>query len=184
MPYTDPLASLPQATCGGGSDLNITGGPNPPGCYNGLSAAGSYTINLQGGTYTFAGDLNLSGTGTITGAGVTIFMGAAGALTIGPNTIMTLSAPASGTYNGILFAQNSTNPSPANIAIGPTSNLQGILYFPDASLTVTATSPTQTLYTDFIANSLTFSGTGPLIFKDYATAPGVTSPIPSAVLVE
>ena len=104
---------------------------------------GSYTINLQGGTYTFAGDLNLSGTGTITGAGVTIFMGAAGALTIGPNTIMTLSAPASGTYNGILFAQNSTNPSPANIAIGPTSNLQGILYFPDASLTVTATSPTQ-----------------------------------------
>ena len=118
-----PLSRKPPAVEGPTSTSPAA--QTPPGCYNGLSAPGNYTINLQGGTYIFAGDLNLSGTGTITGAGVTIFMGAAGALTIGPNTIMTLSAPASGTYNGILFCAEQHEPQPRKHRHRPNLKLAG-----------------------------------------------------------
>lgn len=187
IPYTDPFAALAQPTCAGGANLIINGGTQvlPAGCYNSLTASGTYTITLSG-AYLFSGPVSLSGNGTITGTGVTLFMTPGGSLTVNSPVVMNLTAPntTSSTYNGILFAQGSTNPNPATIEISPTSTLQGIFYFPDASLTINTTGTTPTLYIDLFANALTVNAAGTLNLQDYATAPGVTSPITSAVIVE
>jgi Flp pilus assembly protein TadG len=187
IPYSDPLAYLPQFTCNGASCTNgtttypCTGSPNlsqplQPGCYNGISASGSAII-LQPGTYVINGALNLAG-GTLTGSNVTIIM-ASGALTL-TGTVLNLSAPISGTYNGILFAQSSTDNNPATFVQSPTSSIQGFFYFPNSQLLLN--SSFNSAYTGFVAQTITVSS--PLTFTNYAALPGATSPITSAILVE
>ena len=60
-----------------GANLNTTGSPKTPGCYNGLNALRRLHHQPDGRQPTSSPDLSpSSGTGTMTGAGVTIYMGA------------------------------------------------------------------------------------------------------------
>ncbi len=192
IPYSDPLSYLPQFTCNG--NISCTNGtdtfpcannpdltkPLAPGCYNGISATGSYGINLQPGTFVINGPLSLAGAGTLTGSGVTIIM-TGGALSLNGVTL-NLSAPTSGTYNGILFAQSSTDPSAAIFAQNASSTVHGFFYFPANQLLLNSTFTNA--YTGFVAQSLSVTVSSPLSFNNYASLPGVTSPLSSAVLVE
>jgi hypothetical protein len=188
VPYSDPLAYLPQFTCTGTSCTNGTTSygcstanlsqPLAPNCYNGITATNA-AINLQPGTYVINGPLNLAG-GSLTGTDVTIFM-TSGALTF-TGTSLSLSAPTSGTYSGILFAQSSADLSPATINANANSSVQGFFYFPDTQLLLDSTFTSA--YTGFVAGSIAVNVPGTLSFNNYASLPGVTSPITSAVLVE
>lgn len=197
IPYSDPLSYLPGYTCTASSctsgsttipcvaDPNINSPKNPvnlaPGCYDGLTLNGNYTLNMNG-TYVINGGNGFlaNGNGTISGTGVTIYM-ANGGVTVNGNTALNLAAPTSGTYNGILFAQSSTNSSPATINGNASTNIQGIMYFPDANLTINGNSST-TMYTDFISQSLTLNGN--VKFDDYGSLTGVSSPLNPVTLVE
>ena len=192
IPYSDPLGYLPQFTCNGASCTNGTDTypcisnpdltrPLQPGCYNGITAVGNFAINLQPGTYVFNGDLSLGGTGgSLSGTNVTIFM-ASGTITFANNSAtLNLSAPTSGTYNGVLFAQSSTDPNTAVINGTAGSTLQGFFYFPDS--TVLLGSSFTNIYTGFVVQSLIVGGT--VSFNSYNSLPGTTSPITAATLVE
>jgi Flp pilus assembly protein TadG len=186
IPYSDPLSSLPQIVSGGSctNTLNQTGGTVvlSPGCYSTFTATGA-NVSLNPGTYVLNGTgMNLTG-GTLSGAGVTFYINS-GNVTIN-GTTLNLSAPndKSQTYNGILFYQSPTDTSMASISGLTNSTIAGIFYFPGANLSLGNISGT--LYTDFVAQSLTVTVSIPLTFGDYASAPGVTSsPLSSAVLVE
>ena len=115
---------------------------------------------------------------------------------IGPvsqdNTI-TLTAPTSGDYPGVLFYQDRGNYSPATFALDDSndagfvynlSNLQGALYFPNAALTVAdlADLNYQDTYTLLIGNEVSLLGTI-YIGSDYSVL-GNQSLIKDAVLVQ
>jgi Flp pilus assembly protein TadG len=194
VPYSDPLSFLPQFTCNisGCSNGTITlpcvADPNintstpvvlTQTCYNGLTINGTGTVTFSAGTYVINGPVNFQGSNQLTGTGVTFYINS-GAFNISKFASLNLSAPTSGTYNGILFFQGSSNPPIQTITVNPGSTLEGILYFPNAELDFSATSAT--LYTDFVAQNLSF--TGAVNFNDYASLPNVTSPLSSVVLVE
>jgi hypothetical protein len=197
-PYSDPLSYLPGYTCttgsctpsGGGSSVTCQSNQNyngtktyalSPGCYDGLTFNGNSGATLSPGTYIINGGLTFNGNNTITGTGVTFYM-ASGGITMNGNTILKVSAPTSGTYSGVLFDQSPSDTSTATFNGNDSASIQGIMYFPDANLTMNGNSST-VLYTDFIVQSLTLNGN--VQFKDYASlGSSVHSPLTIVTLVE
>ncbi len=181
VPESDPLASLPEPSP---SSYPSCSAYQPgsktltQGCYSGIMIAGNTTLNLNPGLYVIDGDLTLSGNITVTGTDVTIYL--MGGTNISSNVTLDLTAPTSGVYNGVLFFQSRSNSNPAVIGGNSGSTLEGILYFPNASLTVTGNSGS-TIYSDFIAQSLTLNGNAS--FQDYALVNG-SSILTAARLVE
>jgi hypothetical protein len=140
------------------------------------------TINLSPGTYWITdGDLTLGpGGGTLEcttcvsgGAGVTVILttaqssgGTVGTLTLNSQANITLSAPSSGTFKGLVLIQDSnglpsgtTIDSPGNAQANATESLNGLVYFPDSALTFQggpATGAASCLV--LVVNSVTMQG--------------------------
>jgi hypothetical protein len=200
VPYSDPLSYLPGYSCtasactppGGGSNITCQANPNyngnntvtvSPGCFNGFTTNGNQTVNFNPGTYIIDGSsgLQFNGNSVINGTGVTFYI-ANGAIQVNGNTSLNLSAPTSGTFNGVLFDQSASDTSPAIINGNAGSNLRGVMYFPGAQVTINGNSGT-TIYTDFVVSSLVLNGN--VGFQDYAALGGsVTSPLTVVTLVE
>jgi hypothetical protein len=190
----DPLFRLAAPGTGGGCmpNPNIRGAGNqtiPAGKYcAGITIGGSKNVTLSPGTYAVTGGTGISfnGTGTVTGNGVTIYMGAGGGpVNInnlpGSSNTLQLTAPTAGALAGILFFQDRGNAQTASIDGKGTSRLQGTFYFPDATLNL-ANTGTLAAYTLAVAKSLSFTGT--VNFgSNFSSLPG-GSPIKNAVLVE
>jgi hypothetical protein len=166
LPY---LSTLPQPSEGNGA-CNINTFVCTPGTYaTGLPLTGTAAWTLQPGVYEVGGGgLSISGSGSVTGSGVTFYINS-GAVSINgadqydyancstmPNptfgSTVQLTAPASGTYAGILFIQQPGNQAPGTITLnnGDTCNqvpttlatssyMWGVMYFPSAQLTLTGT---------------------------------------------
>lgn len=109
-----------------------------PGIYcGGISITGSGTITFSPGTYILnGGGLAIAGSSIITGNGVTFYnTGTKGSYSYGPISItgsstLTLSAPTSGPYAGMLFIQDPLNTNSATIRGSSSDSLAGNLYFP------------------------------------------------------
>lgn len=116
-----PCKNLPN----GQGHANISAG-----CYFGGDLKGSKTFT--GGMYVInGGTLKISAQANITGSGVTFFLTNNATVDFNANGKMTLSAPTSGTYEGILFYGDPDNTNNTNKFNGtPTSTLTGALYFP------------------------------------------------------
>jgi hypothetical protein len=194
---TDPYAStthpMPPSCV---PNTNIT---NPAlltnnGCYNNISITGGGSI--PSGTYFIQGTgtkqsafLSISGTGTVTGTGVTfvLFKGA----DVNISGDVTLSAPTSGPWQGILFWQDKdTTPDCGTGSFcdsftgGSTSSLTGALYFPGGNVDFSGNSGSTC--TVLIANNVEFHGT-PTMSASGCIAAGVTPPTNASgaiVLVE
>lgn len=198
-PYSDPLSYIPGYSCTANSCTPSTGGSSisctslslsgnvtktlSPGCYTGLSASGNYNLTFNPGVYIINGSSGISfgGNGNLSGTGVTFYL-AQGGIDIAGNVSMNLSAPTSGTYNGILFDQSPSDSSSAEIDGNAGSVLKGVMYFPNASLTMNGNSGSK-VYADFVVSSLSLQGNAS--FYDYASLGGsVTSPIANVNLVE
>ena len=189
---SDPLAYLPAPSFTSGSCLanpnlgsggKFTIGPSAGGtiCYNGLTIGNGATATLKPGVYVINGQLNLAGGTTTTGTGVTFYFPPGGSVSISNGITFNLTAPTSGTYNGILFYQDRSDANGVYIEGGANSVLNGILYFPDANVTLENGTNT-TSYATVISKTLTFAGGAS--FKDYSQMPGASTPLVAARLVE
>ena len=192
VPAADPLSYLqPPATggCLAGGAGNVTGTVsvilNPGNYCGGISIAGTQSVTFNPGIYTITGGgLTFSGpSGTISGTGVTLYIGASGGtVTLGAGQTVNLSAPTTGADAGILFYQDPGNTSAATINGASGSQFEGAFYFPAADLTITATGNTAA-YTIAVAKSLTLGPSAVDFPSNFASLPN-GSPIKNAVLVE
>jgi Flp pilus assembly protein TadG len=170
VPVSDPLSSLPvptvPTTCS--ADPNFKGKSLQtlmPGCYNGLTLGANANVSLSPGMYFINGGFNLGANSNLSGTGVTFDL--LGATSMGGNANLNVSAPTtSGTYDGILFYQPSTNINPLSLTGTSSATLKGIIYAPSATVSLTGNAGAN-IYVDFVVNRLSLIGDASL--QDYAS---------------
>jgi putative Flp pilus-assembly TadE/G-like protein len=196
--FEDPLIHLAAPDVSGLSCSTYTGGdpvPNIKYC-GGMDIHGSGTVHfVPGQYYIYGGGLTISGSVTVTGTGVTIYNtgtnsgpNAYGPVRIASNLSISLSAPTSGTYAGILFfsqfldrSHTSTSTSDeSRFGGGNNETLTGALYFPGTNVRY-AGNPTATVSSLVIAWQVQFDGTAQL---NNHLLLGGGSPIQTAALSE
>ena len=203
VPSDDPLKNLAEPMPGSCTTQNTaltitTDTTLAAGTYcggNGGQAAikvtGGANLTFSQGTFIIdGGGIQLGGNGSITGSGVTIYNTYDSSHSYGPISItgggnVTLSAPTSGTYEGILFMADRAIPptsAGADIEGGSGSVYNGVLYFPTTSLTFSGNSTTSGSYSILVADRLTLKGASQLNDNYSQLADG--SPIKGAALAE
>jgi hypothetical protein len=188
-PESDPLAYLPEPTVGSctyTSKFSVTGSGTTtvsPGVYcGGLSITGSGSVTFSAGTYIIEGSgLNVTGSTTVTGSDVMFYITGGASVNFVGSDSSSLTANTNGTYAGILFFQDRTDSSAANISGSATTDITGALYFPDAQLNYNGSSSTSA-YTIVVADTIVINGST-TINDNYATLPN-GSPIKTAILAE
>ena len=192
---SDPLAYVPAPSTAGGctaTKYTLNGGTAtiPHGIYcNGITVQGSGTLTLNAGTYILmGGGLNVSGGSNIIGNGVTFYNTKNASYSSKPVTVRggsntTLTAPTTGSLEGILFFEDRSIPSGQKDAVSGTSGtvLQGALYFLNDELDYSGGS-VATAYTILVANIIHF--TGPSVINDNYSTLSDGSPIRVASLGE
>ncbi len=91
------------------------------------------------------------------GSGVTIYINSGGVNMTGGASV-SLTAPSSGDWQGILFFQNRNDTTASSLVGGDTQTMNGALYFPAAHLDYTGGSSVNATATTIIANTLTMLG--------------------------
>lgn len=177
----DPLAALPEPTPTGPiyADPKITTGTHTlyPGIYN-------QGIDIKGGTVTFAPGiyfisnqpLSLTGGATILGDGVMFYAYNGASLSVqNPTTLVTMSAPASGTYRGIWYFQERANATDAKVTGRAQMNVAGVFYIANSQTTLAFDGNTDSggsaPYTAFVVWRFTISG-GATFNGDYSSIGG------------
>jgi hypothetical protein len=180
---SDPLGFLPTPAIPSGCSADPAYSGNKTatltqGCYNGLSGSGNINLTLSPGMYVINGPFSFTGNVSLTGTGVTLVL--EGSTSLPGNVSLNLSAPTSGTYNGVLIDQPSTNTNPLALTGNSGSIFKGIVYAPNAAVTLTGNSGSS-IYTDFVVKSLALVGNASL--NDYASING-SSVLAAVRLVE
>lgn len=165
-PYEDLVAPTPSAC--DYTNASIFGGTISPGVYcNGLDLKGA--VMLQPGVYVIdGGDLKVNAGAIVTGTDVTIILtntplssGGWGTVGINGNAMVTLAAPSTGPWAGVVFYGDRNAPaSDVNLFNGG-ANLQltGVLYFPSQELQFTGGSAVGgAVCTHLIARTVNFGG--------------------------
>jgi hypothetical protein len=155
--------------------VNLSGGGLTiyPGIYKQIAVSGNGQLTMEPGIYIIqGGGLSVSGNGTVTGSNVMIYnglggSGCSGAIDLSGNGAITLSAPTSGTYAGILIFQARNNSRALTFSGNGTFQLGGIVYAPDALLSESGNGQTNT---NLIVDQLVISGNG-----TFAVGPGSDS---------
>ncbi len=130
LPAADPFADVP-APAASNPCQNANKSPLKPGTYcNGLSLSG--TVTMQPGVYVIqSGDFKVNANANVSGDGVTIYLAGASRVSMNGNATVTLSAPTSGTYSGVLMYGDRTSTGGQSIFNGTADSLlTGALYFP------------------------------------------------------
>jgi hypothetical protein len=202
---SDPLSFLQApsySTSGCGAAQSFTGSGTytlGPGCYDGISLTGSGTLtlsagpyvingnfsntgsgtlNLGAGLYVVTGNLSLTGSGPMSGTGVSFYT--LGTTSVTGSGTVTLTAPTSGSDDGILFFQSRTDSNAMTVTGSSNMTLQGIIYVPDGQLKMTGSGSAGT-YEDIVVNSLDF--TGSTAFQNYSLI-NSSSPLSQTIMVE
>jgi hypothetical protein len=200
-PTTDPLANLPVpasapytcdhiGTFSPGVDTTLS-----PGVYCGGIHVPNATYTLSPGTYILVGGglSTQSANSHLVGAGV-MFYNTFGATTNSPpysysgiqiaaNSTVSLIAPTTGTYAGMLFFEDRNSPPTSdNYGGGSTAVYQGIIYAKNAAVTMFGNSSISTAYTMLVADTISLQGTTGFN-NNYSSLPN-GSPIQQTVMVE
>jgi len=125
------------------------------------NAGTDFAVNAQA-TICNSGNADCSGMPASANAGVTFYMTGTGSVNIAGGATSELTAPNTGTYEGILFYQDPSDTATASIEGNGSSFFQGALYFPTARLVFGGTSGTfnaGAAFTFLIANYTTLDGT-------------------------
>lgn len=132
---------------------------------NGLDAKG--TVNFSPGIYIIengslsfnGGDVNATANVSLIGQGVTFYLRSGADLKLGGSVSLSLSAPTSGPYAGILFFGSRTSAGASQTVSGNSgSTLQGAVYMPSSNVTFTGSSSTTGGCTQIVAATVTFTG--------------------------
>ncbi|HUB18635.1 MAG TPA: Tad domain-containing protein [Acidobacteriaceae bacterium] len=146
---SDPLASLTPPSQPATSSTNTqtpnNGATLQPGYYpNGFNLNSNVSVTLSPGLYYMNGSINVNSGATLSGTGVELYF-ENGTLQLNSGSTAQLTAPTTtsataGTTAGMLDWQASNNSSGMDIDSGSTSYFQGVIYLPDAELTLNSGS--------------------------------------------
>jgi hypothetical protein len=190
-PAGDPLEFLPAPSTGvSNGALNITSAATvSPGTYTSISISGaSGDVTFSPGTYIVTNGISITGNQNVSGDGVTFYV-AGGGVDIHGGGNVTLTAPTTGTYAGILFYQSPSDTTAAVINGNSSSFFEGALYFPKASLDFSGTAGSTSFntgsdYTLIVSSALTVNGTATInLNSNFSSLPG-GSPLQTTILVE
>jgi Flp pilus assembly protein TadG len=169
---SDPLASLPAPTVGScathpslttpASNTTLTPGTYCGGIYIGNNVN---NITFSSGIYIMNGGGISLNQATVTANGVMFYLTGTNAtyesVAVGNNLNATMSAPTSGTYEGILFFQDrSIAYSTSNGAVftnGVSMNMSGTLYFPTTGVSFSS-GASNSNYIAIVAGTISFTG--------------------------
>lgn len=158
-PVPDPLINVPVPTCASG---NPTGHPNislsgsssqtlGPGTYQNINLSDQAAVTLQPGVYCITGALNTVDTSSFSGSGVMLFFTcgsypdaqacasggqAGGSLTFKGQSVYNVTAPTSGTYQGLSLFYDRNNNSAITMNDAPTDTFSGTIYAKSSALNV------------------------------------------------
>ena len=161
-PYVGKLPAPSSTVCSGATANggNYNGGTVTlsPGVYCGwFNFNSAPTVNLLPGVYVIkGGGWNVNG-GTWTGTGVSFYFADTSKIQFNSGMNMTLSAPTTGTYNGILFYEPDGLGESAFVlddSVG--ESFSGLIYLPSRDLTFNSTSNQTTPNITVIANTAIF----------------------------
>jgi hypothetical protein len=176
-PTPDPLAFLPVPSTAGvpvqkAAPLTVNSLlPTilQPGIYQGgIHITGLSIVVMQPGVYIMqGGGFQVDGTATVTGVGVMIYNTTSTTYPTGPISVtsagrVALSAPLSGTYQGINFFQDRTLNTPITMSGVGLAVITGVVYAPLApvSLSGLAVVGLDVLGGAYVVNSMTVQGIG------------------------
>ncbi len=204
VPVVDPLHgkySAPGHTTCDYRNYKVTTGTTvtlSPGIYcGGISIGGTVNhVVFSSGAYVLVGGgLSVNGAVTVSGSGVTFFNTYSksdkyAGISINGSGTVTLTAPTTGTYAGLLFYQDPTvswSASNGSIIAGAANSVyDGIIYFPTTDLTYAGNSSStdggNDGYTMLIGYDVTINGTAQ-VNNDFSTLPG-GNPLQNVVFVE
>ena len=162
--FDDPLASRPAPAAGAclGKDLKIEAGQHTlaPGTYcGGLTLGGTAIVTLDPGVYVITGDLIVTGSATLTGENVGIYLsGLRSRFVLDTNTTVSLSAPREGEMAGLLFfADRKQNGMTKHVIRSNNARkLLGTIYVAQGILSIDADQPIadQSAYTAIVAQRI------------------------------
>jgi len=157
LPAADPFASLPTPAASNPCQ-NANKSTLKPGTYcSGMNLSGN--VSLDPGVYVVQGNLKINANANISGAGVTIFMSGSSTVSINGNATVTLSAPTSGTYSGVLFYGDRAGSSASSTFNGTaTSLLTGAIYFPRQQISYLGNFSGTKGCTQVVADTIQWSG--------------------------
>jgi hypothetical protein len=161
--FTDPFTVMQAPATGACQpNVNLNGHQSAtinPGTYcSQISLTGGQSLTLNAGTYVLQAGLSLGGgTSFTSNGGVTIYI-AGGSISVGGGAVVTLNAPTSGPYQGVLLWQARTDTSLASLEGGAAQTLNGLLYFPTAALKYAGGSDTNMSNSTILANTINFDG--------------------------
>lgn len=147
-PYQDPFSGLAMPSGAGMTDHGaraISGGTVAlqPGYYSGgVSITGNASVRMDPGTYVIGGDGFRLTSGSLSGDGVTLVI-AHGSLSIAGSSSIMLTPPGSGSLEGMVLVQPSSNTSAMSLAGGSNFTIRGSIYTPGAQLTMVGNSALQ-----------------------------------------
>lgn len=127
----------------------------------------SGSVASDNGQIFVAGNMTLTGSGALTSAAESFYT--EGTTTVTGSGGMNLTAPTSGTYDGVLFFQSRSDSHAMAITGSSGDSIQGIFYAPAAQLTLTG-SGTLNVSLDIIVDSLDETGSGTINVTDYASS--------------
>jgi Flp pilus assembly protein TadG len=147
---SDPLASLTPPTQPATSTTNTqtpnSGATLQPGYYpNGFNLNSNVSVTLNPGIYYMGGSINVNTGATLTGTGVTLYF-ASGSLQPNSGSVVQITAPTSNTSGcscnnaNMAVWESSSNSTGMYLDAGSQSYYNGIIYLPDAGLTLNSGS--------------------------------------------
>lgn len=186
----DPLASLATPALGlvqsaSRKSVNSTTTLQPGVYVGGISISGG-DVTLAAGEYIMAGGgLSISANASVTGNGVMIFStcngytgpsalppvclsgsnNGYGPLSVTSNRTTTLSAPATGTFKGIIYFQDRNSSQKLSIGGTASGSIDGVIYAAAAELEMSGGA--NILHSQLVVGSLTMSG-GPVLYTPSA----------------
>jgi hypothetical protein len=180
----DPLAYLGTPTPGTPAAFNTSN--IQPGTYTATKITGNGSYVFPSGTYYFTGDLGCTGNASLSGTGVTfVFINAT--MNCTGTGVINLSAPTSGTYQGVVLYQEACGP--ATTCNGPSlggnngSSYSGAVYFPSSEVTFFGHANSISVGI-VVADSFALSGDPTVNLQGAAGLGPLVNYIKNAVLVE
>lgn len=162
-PFVGKLPAPASTTCSGpnANGGNYNGGTVnlSPGVYcGGFNFNGAPTVKLSPGVYVIKGGGWTVDGGTWSGAGVTFYFADTSNIQFNSGMSMTLSAPTSGTYAGILFYEaDGLTLSSFVFDDSVSESLSGLIYLPSRQLTFNSTSNMSSQQLTLVADTAIFN---------------------------
>mgnify|MGYP003392990739 CR=1 FL=1 len=166
----DPYSNMTVPSYSGCNNNNFSTSSTvtlSPGVYcNGFKLTSHANITLNPGTYIIdGGSFDIGAQSTLTGTGVTfIFTSSSNSgypdVTVNGGATVSLSAPTTGEYSGVVFYQDRNAPTGISSKFngGSTMNINGTIYMPKGDLTFNGGSAISAACTQIVSNTVSFLG--------------------------